>query len=96
MQEVATLCCRKAHYAAEQLTKSGKVELVFDRPFFKEFFVRAKAGTEAWLEKTRTAGFDVGPSMSQLKAADAKIPEGTLLAVTECRTRDEIDRLAAV
>ena len=87
---------QKAHYAAEQLKKSGKVDLVFDRPFFKEFFVRAKGGTEKWLEKTRTAGFDVGPSMNQLKAADPNLPEGTLVAVTECRTKGEIDGLAAV
>ena len=95
LQEVATLCVQKAHYAAEQLQKSGAVELVFDRPFFKEFFVRAKGGsTEKWLEKTRAAGFDIGPSMTQLKAADPNLPEGVLVAVTECRTRAEIDGLA--
>jgi len=96
IQEVAELCCRKAHYAAEQLVKSGQVELVFDRPFFKEFFVRAKGGTEKWLEKTRAAGFDVGPTMAQLKAADPQLPEGVLVAVTESRTRGEIEGLAGV
>ncbi|HVJ85557.1 MAG TPA: aminomethyl-transferring glycine dehydrogenase subunit GcvPA [Caulifigura sp.] len=96
LQEVATLCTRKAHYAAEQLVKSGKVELVYDRPYFKEFFVRAKGGTEKWLDSARAAGFDVGPSMSQLKAADPDLPEGALVAVTESRTRAEIDALAAV
>ncbi len=96
IQEVAELCCRKAHYAADQLVKSGQVEHVYDRPFFKEFFVRAKDGTERWLETTRAAGFDVGPSMSQLKAADPEMPEGALVAVTECRTREEIEKLAGV
>ncbi len=96
LQEVAELCCRKAHYAKDLLVKSGKVELVYDRPFFKEFFVRAPGGTAAWLEKTRAAGFDVGPSMAQLSAADPDLPEGTLVAVTECRTRAQIEALAAV
>ncbi len=96
LREVAELCCRKAHYAADALVKSGEVELVYDRPFFKEFFVRAKSGTEKWLEKTRAAGFDVGPSMAQLQAADPDLPDGVLVAVTECRTRAEIDALAGV
>src|SRR6266849_4861948 len=37
LRETAELCTRKAHYAAEQLTKLPGVRLRFDRPFFKEF-----------------------------------------------------------
>src|SRR6202011_613547 len=37
LKETAELCVRKAHYAAEQLTKVPGVSLRFKRPFFKEF-----------------------------------------------------------
>src|SRR5439155_12116195 len=40
LKETAELCARKAHYAAEQLTKIPGVRLAFNRPFFKEFTVR--------------------------------------------------------
>src|SRR5438270_564560 len=39
LKETAELCTRKAHYAAEQLTKIAGARLRFDRPFFKEFTV---------------------------------------------------------
>ena len=39
IKEVAKQCVRKAHYAAQQITKSGKFKLLFDKPFFKEFAV---------------------------------------------------------
>lgn len=95
IREAAELCARKAHYAAEQLTKSGVVERLFDRPFFKEFAVRAPQGTEAWLARTREAGFDVGPTLSQF--TDPALPnDGVLVAVTEKRSREEIEALAAV
>jgi glycine dehydrogenase subunit 1 len=97
IREAAELCARKAHYAAEQLTKGGVVKRLHDRPFFKEFGVRATGGTEAWLVKTRDAGFDVGPTLSQFASVDRAIPaEGVLVAVTEKRTREEIEDLAAV
>jgi glycine dehydrogenase subunit 1 len=95
LEEVATLCCQKAHYAADLLVKRGEVELIYDRSFFKEFFVRSKRGTAAWVDRVRAAGFEVGPTMDQLAAADPSLPEGVLVAVTECRTREEIEGLAA-
>jgi glycine dehydrogenase subunit 1 len=97
IREAAELCARKAHYAAEQLTKSGAVKRLHNRPFFKEFAIRATAGTGAWLAKTRDAGFDVGPGLSQFTSIDRDLPaDGVLVAVTEKRARDEIDSLAAV
>jgi glycine dehydrogenase subunit 1 len=91
LREVSELCCRKAHYAAEQLTRIAGVELAFDRPFFKEFTLRCR-DVEGFTSRAREAGFDVGPTLRQLGAAPA---DGVLVAVTEQRTRAEIDRLAA-
>jgi glycine dehydrogenase subunit 1 len=89
LKEVAELCCRKAHYAAGKLAAAGAKRL-YDRPFFKEFTIRAPSG-----EKARNAGFDIGPTFDDPRLADDSLPkDGVLVAVTEKRTREEIDRLA--
>jgi glycine dehydrogenase subunit 1 len=90
LRETAELCCRKAHYAAERLTKIPGVELMFQRPFFKEFVLRCQ-NPSALAQRAREAGFDVGPELRRLEPQQ---PDGLLVAVTERRTREEIDRLA--
>lgn len=89
MKEVATLCADKAHYAAEQLAKMPGLSLAFNRPFFKEFALRSTSGAQALMEKARRAGFDIGP---QALAGNADV---VLVAVTETRSRAEIDRMVA-
>jgi len=96
LKEVAELCCRKAHYAAEQLTTIDGVELMFDRPFFKEFTLRCAGGAARFQDKAALAGFDLGPALNRFTPGDVKpadVDEGLLVAVTEKRTREEIDRL---
>lgn len=92
LREVADLSCRKAHYAATQLAAAG-YPLLFDRPFFKEFTVQCPGGVPAALAKARQAGFDLGPTLAEFGGPTASLP-GLLVAVTEKRTRAEIDRLA--
>jgi glycine dehydrogenase subunit 1 len=89
--DVAELSCRKAHYAAERLTAIDGLSLAYDRPFFKEFTLRCDKGAAVTLAKAAQAGFDVGPLLSQF---DAHNQSDLLVAITECRTRQEIDALA--
>ena len=97
LRDVAELCCQKAHYAAERLAAIDGLELMFDRPFFKEFVLRCQ-DREAVVRKARDAGFDLGPPLNRFPrwSRDGGVPAdgGLLVAVTEKRTRDEIDRLA--
>jgi glycine dehydrogenase subunit 1 len=96
LKEAAELCCRKAHYAAERLTSIPGVKLAFDRPFFKEFTLCCTGGAEAILSKARQAGFDLGPSLSRFGTAIGdSLKDAVLVAVTEKRTKREIDELAA-
>jgi glycine dehydrogenase subunit 1 len=96
LREVAELCTRKAHYAAEMLTQIKNFELAFpDKPFFKEFTVRIRGDVSRKLALAREAGFDLGPALERYPAS--KLPtrfDCFLVAVTERRTGDEIDRLA--
>lgn len=96
LREVSELCLRKAVYAAERLSNVPGIALAFDRPFFKEFVVRSGQPAEAILCRARTAGFDLGPPLSRFGVgvpADL-VGHAFLVAVTEQRTKDEIDRLA--
>jgi len=87
LREVSELCCRKAHYAAQQLTQVPGLSLTFDRPFFKEFSLSCKSGSRTVQTRAADAGFSIGP-------LDSSNAGNLLCAVTEKRTRQEIDRLA--
>ncbi|MEO1814569.1 MAG: aminomethyl-transferring glycine dehydrogenase subunit GcvPA [Acetobacterium sp.] len=90
LKEVATLCLNKAHYLYDQLIKSEKFAPVFSAPFFKEFTVTSAGDTEvlndALLADHIIGGYAVEQSYPELK-------NGWLLAVTEKRTRPEMDSL---
>jgi glycine dehydrogenase subunit 1 len=100
LREAAELCCRKAHYAAAELTRVDGIELLFDRPFFKEFALACHSGSGRLVARARAAGFDLGPELRQVAVAGAsphsEPAEGFLVAVTEKRTRSEIDRLVQI
>jgi glycine dehydrogenase subunit 1 len=88
LRETAELCTRKAHYAADSLG----MPLAFKRPFFKEFTVRVNGNAEKALSNLLGqgyhAGLPVGRWYPELKGCVS-------VAVTEKRTRNEIDGLAA-
>lgn len=90
LKEVATLCLNKAHYLQDQLLQSGKFKPLFTAPFFKEFVVTSACETEALnnqlLADRIIGGYAVEQSYPELH-------NGWLLAVTEKRTRAEIDNL---
>jgi glycine dehydrogenase subunit 1 len=92
LKETADLCLRKAHFAAAELAKVPGAELRFRRPFFKEFAVRLRAEVPGVLTKARTAGYDAGLALGRWYP---QLGDSLLVAVTEQRTRGEIDGLAA-
>ncbi len=96
LREVAELCCRKAHYAAEQLKQIDGIELMFDQPFFKEFTLQDHSNNNDLTGRASQAGFDLGPAFSRFPTCGGNgdhFEKGLLVAVTEKRTREEIDGL---
>ena len=92
LREVALQSTQKAHYAMQELTKSGKFKPVFnDKPFFKEFAITSsldsKQVTDELLKKDIIGGF-------QLNKEYKELGNGLLVCVTEKRTKQEIDKLA--
>jgi glycine dehydrogenase subunit 1 len=100
LRETAELCTRKAHYAAERLAEVEGVRLRFDRPFFKEFTLSVPSASAPggpvtaghWLEHLLAQGYHAGLGLGRWYPA---LDDCIAVAVTEKRTRAEIDGLAA-
>src|SRR5438270_8705060 len=93
LKETAELCTRKAHYAAEQLSGQDGVSLRFQRPFFKEFTLAVPGSVSALLMRLLQAGYHAGLELGRWYP---KLKNCISVAVTEKRTRTEIDGLAAL
>jgi glycine dehydrogenase subunit 1 len=93
MREAANLCLQKSHYAAKELTRSKRFSQPFDRPFFKEFVVRdAEGAVEPLLADAMDAGIMAGVPLG---AWYPELSDCFLVAVTEKRTKQDIDRWAS-
>ena len=91
LRRVAELCLDKAHYAADRISGLKGFELVCKGPFFKEFAVHAGKGAGRVLAHCRKRGILAG---IDLAAWDGDYRDVLLIAVTEKRTRQQIDALA--
>ncbi|MCA9213740.1 MAG: aminomethyl-transferring glycine dehydrogenase subunit GcvPA [Planctomycetales bacterium] len=92
LYQAAYQSLQKANYAAQQITANDRFELAFDSPFFKEFVVRDTCGqVKALLDGARANGILAGVPLGHWYPEMANC---FLVAVTEKRTRDEIDLLA--
>jgi glycine dehydrogenase subunit 1 len=92
LSDVANLCLQKSHYAARRLTENGRLKLAFAQPTFKEFVVRASDGNVgALLTKAQSAGIFAGLPLGRWYP---ELKDCLLVAVTEKRTKAEIDKLA--
>lgn len=90
LKEAANLCLQKSHYAYDELIKTGKFSPVFNKPFFKEFVVKSSEPiselNSKLLRSNIIGGYDVEKNYPELK-------DCWLVAVTEKRTKEEIDNL---
>jgi glycine dehydrogenase subunit 1 len=86
MKEAAQLSYAGAHYLCDELLKTGRFQLVFDKPFFNEFYVKYLGDVDTLYQRFIDAGFLGG----------VRYGEGLLFAVTEKRTKEEIDNLVKI
>ncbi|MGH2629337.1 MAG: glycine dehydrogenase, partial [Actinomycetota bacterium] len=90
LAELGRQCASKAAYAASALTDLPGVSLAFPgKPFFKEFSLRLPRPAGDVVDALIDRGFLAGVSMTH-EAGDVLV-----VAVTERRSRAEIDALAA-
>jgi glycine dehydrogenase subunit 1 len=82
----------QAHYAAEALGAVKGLRLAFPGPFFKEFAIRCEKDPAAVLAEVGRLGYHGGVRLGRWYP---ELDDCILVAVTEKRTKDEIDGLAA-
>jgi glycine dehydrogenase subunit 1 len=92
LRETAELCTRKAHYAAERLAELAGLRLRFDRPFFKELTLHLEGAVPPLLSELLEEGYHAGLHLGRWYPA---LETCLSVAVTEKRTRAEIDGLVA-
>lgn len=90
--QVASQCFDKAHYAAKQIAALDGYELRFSAPFFKEFVVRTSRKVPHVLAACRERGILGGVPLGRF---DDRLADSFLVAVTEKRTKRQIDDLVA-
>lgn len=86
VKEAAQISYDGAHYLADEMIKTGKARLVYDKPFFNEFLVQVD-DRDRFFERAIAAGILPG-----VKTDDDKL----LVAVTESRTKGEADQLVSL
>ncbi len=84
LKEAAELSYSGAHYLCERLVNTGHFTLAYDRPFFNEFCVKYDGDVDELQKRFIDNGIFGG-----IKVADDTI----MFAVTEKRTKEEIDKL---
>jgi glycine dehydrogenase subunit 1 len=90
MREVAIQSLSKSHYLYNGLLETGAFEEVFSTPFFKEFTLKYKGDVKKLLAKLLECNIVGGLDLSNYGR------EGEILvAVTEKRTKEEMDRYIA-
>src|SRR4051794_16471914 len=90
--ELGELLLARTHYAREALAALPGVEKLHEQPVVREFAVRLDAPVERVVERCLTAGVNPGVPLARLGLDD----DGLLVAITERRSRADIDRLVEV
>jgi len=86
LREAAELSYGGAHYLCDELVKTGRFHLAYDKPFFNEFYVTYDGDADTLYQRFVEAGI-----LGGIRFAD-----GFLFAVTEKRTKEEIDNLVKI
>ncbi len=89
--ELAELLVQRTDYARRTLTALDGVHAVHDRPVVREFAVALDAPVDAVVARCLAAGVNPGHPLGS-----EGYENGLLVAITEQRTREDIDRLAEV
>jgi len=86
LQKIATACVEKSHYLAEKISQIPGFGLKYQKPFFKEFVVETPVPPSEIIETLSEEGIFAGIDLQKLGMGN-----GLLIAVTEKRTRQELD-----
>lgn len=89
--ELGELLVRRTAYARERLAAIDGVELLHEAPVAREFAVRVDAPVAEVLDRVSEEGIAAGCPLAR---EYPEFEDGLLIAITERRSREDIDRLA--
>jgi len=89
--ELGELLARRTAYARERLAELDGVELLHDAPVVREFAVRVDAPVPEVLDRVAAEGIAAGYWLGR---EYPEYDDGLLIALTERRSKEDIDRLA--
>jgi glycine dehydrogenase subunit 1 len=92
LKKIGNLCLSKAHYAASKITAIPGFTLKFKGPFFKEFIIDAPASANSLISKLSKKGIVPGIDLGKFSLG---MRGNLMIAVTEKRTKEQIDNLAS-
>jgi glycine dehydrogenase subunit 1 len=93
--ELGELLLARTHYARERLAALEGVEKLHEQPVIREFAVRLDADVASVRRRCAEQGVNPGVDLQELTGR-AEDRGGLLVAITERRSRADIDRLAEV
>jgi len=96
VRAMAEQCYHKAHYLADRITSLDGYELKFDGPFFHEFCVRCPRPVTEVIEAAKRRRILAGVAPHGRRLGRKGEANDLLVAVTEKRTRAEMDALVDV
>ncbi|MEA2142507.1 MAG: glycine dehydrogenase subunit 1 [Solirubrobacteraceae bacterium] len=88
--ELGELLLQRTHYARERLCAFEGVEALHDQPVVREFAVRLDAPVDRVIARCFERGINPGVALHRLGLDE----DGLLVAITERRSRQDIDALA--
>jgi len=91
--ELAELLVQRTAYARERLSALDGVELLHEQPVVREFALTLDAPVQRVIARCRAQGVNPGYALGR---DDESLASGLLVAITEQRTRAQIDRLVEV
>jgi glycine dehydrogenase subunit 1 len=91
--ELSELLMKRTAYARERLQELEGISLVHSQPVVREFAISLEARVERVIERCHEAGVNPG---YPLRLDYPEYADGLLVAITERRTRADIDRLCDV
>jgi glycine dehydrogenase subunit 1 len=91
--ELGELMLQRTHYARETLSAIDGVEKLHDWPVVREFALKLDAPVDRVIERCAAAGVNAGYALGR---SYDEYPDGLLVAITEQRSRADIDRFAEV
>ncbi|MEQ8844071.1 MAG: aminomethyl-transferring glycine dehydrogenase subunit GcvPA [Phycisphaerales bacterium] len=91
VREVAEQCWHKAHHLAKRIEEIPGFSRRHDGPFFNEFVIRCPRPAREYIRAGKPVGLLAGIAMDSPKIGAVGDEHDLLIAVTEKRTREEMD-----